>query len=423
MKMGSVGPPRAKPKVKTARRTAECSCMRFCRRRVTDEGFTLIEIMVALGMITVSMLALLAGLISSAKTQQKEQARANATRLATTEIERLRRMTLAAVQALEGTVTSHPVVQNKSYTQTRVVQRCSASDPASTCTTPMDTLSTVERVTVTVTWAAQTGTGSIKLATTISDRQTQLYTGNIFPSASPTASAAPTAAPTPTATPSASPATIVINSFTASPNPVANAAGGHPASNIVLTISASGLSASTLITVNYTDDNGPESAVTLSSSDGSTWTATVNSSNIKKVVPTGSTSTTLTFTAAVPGYAASPAATLTLTPPTVAAPAFTGNCTVSPNPISVNGSGKLNNNTTFTCTTSGLAYSDSIRMKYLDASGTAVTQGMSSTDGSTWTWTGGKNAAGFKQGSQVFTFVIVYQGADGASQTQTWTVS
>src|SRR4051794_20015417 len=60
------------------------------RRREADGGFTLIEIVVALGIISTTLLALLGGFIAAAHSQQAEKTRTIALRLANETMESLR---------------------------------------------------------------------------------------------------------------------------------------------------------------------------------------------------------------------------------------------------------------------------------------------------------------------------------------------
>src|SRR5436309_10738431 len=121
---------------------------RVAQRRTSDEGMSLVEVVVAMGIVTVGLLGLLTEIVTYFHQQTSQRAHAVALRLATTTLEDARRVAPTTLAA--GTFTAPPVVRgNVTYTTTTTVQMC-ASTNQSSCTTPSSGGPSVARVQVSV---------------------------------------------------------------------------------------------------------------------------------------------------------------------------------------------------------------------------------------------------------------------------------
>jgi prepilin-type N-terminal cleavage/methylation domain-containing protein len=367
-----------------------------------DAGFTLVETMVAIVLVTIAIFALSAELTAYLHHQANERARTTAVRLMTTSVENARRLTASQLAAIPaGTAIAPPTTDGgRTYTTTEVIQRCSVNDAASTCTTPASSADLDTRVRVTVSWADGTETRSVSTYTSVADDSATTYTPSGSGSLSTLLGGTGQAA-----------SGVSVAAFTASPSSATVSASGVPSSAITLALTTVGLtSATSSIPVTWTDDAGSHQ---WSLTGGpSSWTATIPATSISKVVASGTD--TVTFAATVPGTTS-----LATTSVTLRAGVSFSSCSVTPNPIVLTVlTRKTSLVETLTCTTSGLSATDTVSASYASGSGTA-TKSLTSTNGTTWTATLSSGTTMASSGLlETFTFTAT-RAADGRTATAT----
>jgi trimeric autotransporter adhesin len=370
-----------------------------------DEGLTLVEMMVAIFIISVGLLALVGELAANLHGQIADKRQAVAVRLATTSLEDARNLSYTGLSSLAGAGTSTPTTINgTSYATAETVQLCAASAAQGTCTSPASGAASDVRVQVVVSWLEGTKTRKVLMASNVSDTSEKTVT----------ASGSGTLGSLLGGSDSQS-GSVVLGVLTVSPTTSSVDSSGHPASSVTATLNVTGLTSSTTFPLTYSDDNGSHQ-VTMSSSGSNTWSATISSSNITKSL-SGNQSGSVTFAATVPNGGIA-TASLSL----VAKPAFVGNCTVSPNPIVFQLlTTKTSSAETLTCTTSGLAKTDSVTVSYPKPSGGTGNGTLTSTDGSTWTLTlpSGTTLKGAPNETFTFSLTRVSDGVAGSSQNVT----
>jgi Tfp pilus assembly protein PilV len=322
---------------------------------------SLVEMVVAMAIVTVGLLGMLTEIVAYFHQQSSQRAHATALRLATTALEDARRLPHSALAA--GSVVDPPVTKGSvSYQRTYSIQMCSPTTQTS-CVTPAAGAPSVARMLVTVSWTDSKGQHHVSLSTADADTATSTLPGSSSGLLSDTTGATGTS--------------VTVSSFTVSPSSTSVDSSGHPSSNITITLTATGLSSSSTVPVTWTDDSGAHQ-VTLTNTSATTWAATVSKASITRAVSTGTQ--TVTFAATVPGVHSFPTATLTLS----AQPAFVGSCTVTASPIVLT---PLTRKTalpeTLSCQTSGLVSTDSVRAVYATGSSTA-TLTLTTSNGSSW---------------------------------------
>jgi hypothetical protein len=153
----------------------------------------------------------------------------------------------------------------------------------------------------------------------------------------------------------------------------------------------------------------------MTSANGSTWSATIPASSIKRSVTAPATGS-VTFVAAVPGGGVT-TAKLTV----VAKPTFVGNCTVAPTPIALRLLTTLTQNAeTLSCTTSGLSAGDTVTVSYPTSIGTS-TGTLTSANGTSWQLVlpAGTRVKGAPTQTFTFSLTRVSDGMAGTPQTIT----
>jgi len=366
------------------------------KRHTSDEGMSLVEVVVAMAIVTVGLLGMLTEIVTYFHQQSSQRAHAVALRLATTALEDSRRVSPGTLTP--GTITAPPVTKdNVSYTTTTTVQMCAPTDQT-TCTTPASGGPSVARVQVSVGWTDSHGAHHVALST--ADDATKGYLPGSSSGLLSNSSGA-------------SGASVSASALGLSPTSVATDSNGNPVSNITATVTINGLSASTTVPLTWTDDNGAHQ-VSMSDVGGTTWSVTVSKSSIKRAG-----SSTVAFAATVPGIQVFPTATLTVTPQAV----FVGSCSVTASPIVLT---PLTRKTSlaelFSCTTNGLSTTDSVQAVYASGTGTA-TLTLSSVNGSTWTATLPAGTSMVNSGSTENITFQLSRASDGSIANQSASVA
>jgi type II secretory pathway pseudopilin PulG len=334
--------------------------MHWIRRRFagTDEGLSLVEVLVSLFVLSVALLALLGSFLTSAKSVQSQQARSQAQRAAQEQLELYRSLPFSAItddsgerRTAEGTLVRYETVVT---TEDEV--------------NPDGETVQVKRVTTTVYYSVNGKDEQVVYQTTVRPEAGHVGVPDVEP----------TPTPTPTSTDPAGPAPG-FTSFSFSPEPVVVDSAGTPTEDVLVTIVLTGFPASEIVRVSWRNDDGTTRSVSAISSDGSTWKATVARSALvhyQSPNTTGVVDFTARTSTGLESRKGLQVRGPTLDPPRVI------DLTVSPEaPIRVdNKTGAPQSNLRFTCLVAGLDAASgphSVRLVYLDRSGTQKELAMS----------------------------------------------
>lgn len=338
-----------------------------------EDGVTLIEVVVALGIVVVSLLALLGEFTTYLHQQRTQKAHAYALRVATTNLEDARRLGPSNLSSGSVTTQSHDGV---AYTTTVNLQGCGASISASSC----------KQLGVTVAWSDSSGAHHVDLSTADADtHQGSVAGSNGNLTTSSTGSTG---------------TSVTLASFTASPSSVSVDGNNHPTSDITLALNVTGLSSPTSISATWNDDAGSHHA-TLTNAGGNVWSAVVPKAQVTRAV--SGSSSTVTFAATVPGLSVMPTTTLTLVP----APTLS-NCHVTAAPIVLV---PLTRRTSLpevlSCSASGLTGGDAVSASYASGTGSATVSMTTADAGATWIYTLPAGTSMVSSGStEAFTFTL-----------------
>jgi prepilin-type N-terminal cleavage/methylation domain-containing protein len=366
-----------------------------------DAGFTLVETMVAIVLVTIAMFALMAELTAYVHHQANERRRTTAVRYLTTTLEKARGLTASDLALVPTGSISVPAITDGgvTYSGTEVVARCLVSDPVGSCTpTSANDAHLDTRLRVTITWPDGTATRSVSSYTSLADTANTTYSptgsGTISTLVGGTGQAA---------------SGVSVSAFTATPSTSTVTSAGVPTSPITLNLTTVGLNSSTgSIPVTWTDDGGSHQT-TLTGGPNS-WSVTIPAASISKVVASGTS--TLTFAATVPGTSTISTVVTTLRPGVSIT-----SCSVSPNPLVLTLiTRKTTLAETLSCTVFGLASSDSVTVAFTSGSST-TTRTLTSSDGASWSVVLPSATSMASSGlSETFTFTAT-RASDGLTAT------
>jgi prepilin-type N-terminal cleavage/methylation domain-containing protein len=371
---------------------------------VRDAGMTLIEMLVAMALISVAVLGLLGELAADIKQQHTEKLQTNALRVASNTLESARNLSWSSLISLVGTSTTTPTVEGTTYTDVTKLELCTPTDTPSACTTPSTGSPTTARATVSVSWSNNGTSHTVKMQRNLAN----LSSTTVSTTTSPLGSCG------------GSGVTLVSGALSLSPSSVTVNAAGNPSGNVTATLTATGLSNTSCVPLTWSDDTGSHQ-LTMSGGSG-TYSVTIPASSITKTVSTSGGS--VAFTATVPGSQAVPSTSLTI----LGSPTFSS-CSVSVASLGLN-TITLNPLTrksllpaTMTCTATNLLSTDSVKVTYLSGSSNATTA-LTSSNGTTWTATlpSGTALATGLAGSESFTFKLV-RASDSATASKAITVA
>ncbi len=321
-----------------------------------DEGLTLVEMMVALGIITGSLLALLTGFITSSASIQSQQERARATRVSLDMHEKLRLLPydeISVLPATENDVIASGGLQVK--VKTVVQDRFVTEDPTVQGRA-------VKELVTTARWTGRQGVQrSVVYTTAIAQEASKANAPSGYEKA--------------------------IKSMTISPDPSASVDYyGYTSTPIVITLVMTGHDVSDTVLIVWDDESATGRRVTASTTEGRNWTATIpaGTAGIKAVLAQNqrrdlsfraSTTTGLTTQSSLAVWGP------VLNPPVIEP------FTVSPNPVKVskNGKNRYQNvaDVTASCTVDRLDVSagskDSVKLTYIGEDGTLVEQPLTRT--------------------------------------------
>lgn len=369
-----------------------------------DAGMTLVEMLVAMALISVAVLGLLGELAADIKQQTTERTQTNAVHLASSSLESARNLSWSSLVSLVGTRTTTPTVQGVTYTNVTTLALCSPTDAPDVCTTPATGAPTTARATVAVSWSSNGGRHTVRMTRNLAD-----YTSTTTSSTT-----------NPLGSCGGSGVTLVSGALSLSPSSTTVNASGNPPGNITATLTATGLSNTSCVPLTWSDDTGAHQ-LTMTGGGG-TYSVTIPASSITKTVATSGGS--IAFTATVPGSQAVPSTNLTIQ----GAPALSS-CSVSVaalalNTITINPvTHKSLLPATLNCTATNLSSTDSVKATYVSGTGN-TTSTLASSNGTTWTATlpAGTQLASGLVSSEAFTFKLT-RASDSATDTKTVTVT
>ncbi|HEX3708082.1 MAG TPA: hypothetical protein VHV76_15760 [Mycobacteriales bacterium] len=365
---------------------------------------TLVEIVVAIAIISVGVFALLGELATDIKQQGLEKTQATALHIADGVIESAKAMSYGSLVGQAGTSTATTPVNGVAYTAIKTFQVCSPTDTPNACTSPGSGAVSTVHANVSVSWTFGGRSHTLRVAQSVGDASPLTVSATSSPLGSCGGGGT----------------TLVVGHLALSPSAVTVSSSGTPSSAIAVTLTQTGLSNATCVPLTWSDDKGSHQ-VSLTGSGG-TFTASIPASAITKTTSTSGGS--ISFTATVPGSQAVPTASLTI----IGAPAFSGNCTINVAGLGLNVMTlvPLTRNTLLpaglSCTTVNLSKTDTVIATY--QSGTTTKNiALTSSNGTSWSATLPSGSAMVKTGlSEGFTFALTRAG-DGSTASQSVTAT
>lgn len=231
---------------------------RVRQRLAGDDGMSLVELLVAMFVISVGLFALLSSFIASMQSALDQQMRSEATRIGTERLETLRSMDFDDVEV--GTETDSTTFDG--YTVVTEVAWMDASDGS-----PDN--EQVKAVTVTITWEVRGQARESVFDTAISPLSTQVDSESIDPDPA-------------------------LTSVGASPDPVPTDENGHPVEDIQLDASVVGFESDPLIVASWESEGVPKSEQLDWGADK--WRATADRGDFAWPGDDGEGNITITFT-------------------------------------------------------------------------------------------------------------------------------
>lgn len=203
-----------------------------------EDGFTLVELLVAISIFGVVMVALTGALISSVRSVGDQRLRTAATRVATDHLETLRTLPFHLLVPAGPTITTTP--DGRKFTIDTAVRTIEAATGAAA------PAGRVKEITTIVAWTASGGASrSVSYTTAMADESRAR-------------------APVQT-----------IGTITMFPSPLTTDGSGRALEDIEVTVPLEGFPVGTLVNVSWTNADGTQGAKTLTSATGANWRGTV----------------------------------------------------------------------------------------------------------------------------------------------------
>jgi Tfp pilus assembly protein PilE len=398
-----------------------------CRRpHGTDTGVTLVELLIAIGLLTVAVLGVLGEVALDVKQQTVEKSQLGAVHLANgwLESEQAGARTDATFVALSSAAGTSTVTYNGvNYTEVKAIETCSPTDhPPTTCTAPGDPTLATTYATITVSWSIGTSPHHVSLTRSIADAASHQSTdsGNALSNCSGSGSSV-------SGTLSLSPTSSAQNriDLNTSNNPAVDTTGAAITS-VTATLSEHGLAAATCVPLTWIDDNGTHqvdmhttgagSASTCPATVTCNYTASISATQITRAVASPTWDGTVSFTATLPGSTVTQTMYLN-NPPTLSCSVTTAG--LSLNVLSLN---PLTGNKTLllaaglACTTSHTISTDSVTAQFKNGGGAVTQATLTSANGTAWTATL-KSGTSMLNAAQTFTFTTT-RAVDSRSVAQ-----
>ena len=203
-----------------------------------EDGFTLVELLVAISIFGVVLVALTGALISSVRSVGDQRWRTAATRVATDHMETLRTLPFDLVATAGPTITTTP--DGRQFTIDTEVRTIDAATGAAAPN------GRVKEITTVVAWTASGGAGrSVSYTTAVADESR---------------------VPAPAQ---------LIGAVTMFPSPITTDGAGRALEDIEVTVPLEGFLVGTLVQLSWTNADGTQGAKTLTSTSGANWRGTV----------------------------------------------------------------------------------------------------------------------------------------------------
>lgn len=369
----------------------------MCDERATslrgEEGFSIVELLVAIALFGVVLSAVTGAFISAAESVGNQRLRTAATRVATDRLETLRGLPFAELEAQAGQTTKvtpdgrpFPVLTEVTSIDAATGARVVAPSPAA-----------VKQITVTVSWTSKGTTREVSYSTAIAPDET--------------GSAATAQA---------------IGTVMMFPNPAKSDAQARLQENVEVTVPLVGFPVTTLVHLSWSNADGTAGAKTLTTTGGRNWRGTIVPSELAGIrTPDGRME--MQFQASAGTLVA--AYTLALQVPAASPPVLTS-ATIDRNLVSVAEAtgaracterNQCQNTTsvTFTVTTTGVdPTQDSVILQYQLFDGTFQEVPLAPVSGG-WRLTVAQKTTKFLVGtSRAFRFTAI-RSADGATSAAT----
>lgn len=358
-----------------------------------EEGFSIVELMVAISLFGIALTAATGAFISAAESVGTQRLRTAATRIAVDRLETLRSVPFTEVDGHAGQATEVTPDGRAFPVLTEVTPIDAATGLPSVRPSPV----AVRQIKVTVSWTSKGTTRDVSYSTAIGPRE---------------------------ATPAAEPQAIgTVMMF---PNPAAVDQGGRLLDDVDVTVPLVNFPATTLVHLSWSNADGTAGAKTLTSTSGTNWRATIAPGElIGAIRPDGrremqfhaSVGTlAAVYTLALQRTAASPpaivSAAIDRNPITVAVPTGTHGC-------SERNQCQNTSDVTFTVTATGLdATQDSVILQYQLSDGTFEEMPLAPVSG-VWRLVTDERTTKFLVGaSRPFRFTAI-RSADGATDAAT----
>ena len=358
-----------------------------------EEGFTVVELLVAMSVFGIVLTAVTGAFISSAQSVGSQRLRTAATRLAVDRLETLRSLPFAELDGQAG-----EIIEGAHGRTFPVRTDVTSIDAATGAPAVPASAAAVRQITVTVSWTSRGTTRQVSYSTAIAPEDT------------------------------APPATAqAIGTVTMFPNPATIDVAGRLTEAVEVTVPLVGFPVTTLANLSWTNANGTAGARTLTTVSGENWRATLLPLEVIGVLrPDGRRETQ--FQVSAGGLAA--VYTLALQVPVAIPPVITG-ATIDRSPITVAPAptgrrtcadrNQCQNITdvTYTLTATGLdPTQDSVILQYQLFDGTFEEVALAPVSGQ-WRLTVGRNTTKFLVGlTRQFRFTAI-RSADGATATTT----
>lgn len=213
-----------------------------------EDGYTLVELLVAISVFGVVLTAVTAAFISSARSIGDQRLRTAATRLATDRLEALRTAPFEQLDALDGVRTTSTAHGRQFAIDTEV-----ASVDATTGQPAAD--GTVKQVTAQVSWTSGGATRQVSYTTGVT-------AGRRTPSVAPRA----------------------IGMVAMFPSPATTDGTGRPLEDIEVTVPLTGFTASTLVHLSWSNGDGTAGAKTLTSATAVNWRGVIAKEQLRAAV-------------------------------------------------------------------------------------------------------------------------------------------
>lgn len=208
-----------------------------------QEGFTVVELLVAMSLFGVVMMATAGVFIASARSVGDQRLRTAATRLASDHLESLRGLPFAELDLPAVLAPTTATVHGKTFTIGTSVRLIDAATGALALVSGAEE---IKELTATVTWTVPGGdTRTVSTTTAVAGD------------------------------PGVAVAAQVIGSISMIPSPATTGLDGRPLQDIEVTVPMVGFSAGTLVNVAWTNRDGTAGAKTLTSTTGLNWRGTI----------------------------------------------------------------------------------------------------------------------------------------------------